>query len=56
MGYDKLGKFVIPKDLDIEVLIKDLNKVVQEMYGQDDSIAHYARALLAVLKIHGVGE
>ncbi len=44
------------ENLDVEKLVKDLNKIVQQMYSEGDEIMHWARELLAVLKRHGVGE
>ncbi len=43
-------------DVDLKELVKDLNKVVQEMYLQEDEIVYWARELLAVLRRHGIGE
>ena len=44
------------ESLDVKEFVKELNKVIQKMYGEGDEIIYWARELLAVMKRHGIGE
>ena len=44
------------KNLNVEELVKDLNRVVQQMYSEGEEVVYFAREILAVLRRHKVGE